>query len=314
MAVPFSRPQYAAGSGVFRPPMPMRSRRRRPGLQPPRQQQQHPPQPCALPIQQLLNGDHLDLRGLSFTSRLAFYALYEAWRLLQNLTGSTGNNTIAHHTTPADTATPKVRLNTDTCLAGSASSAATPIPCSTRYEDHVVSNENLGNAGPAQHLSLPDIVPPEHRHEDDAKWNDQIIVYKDEDGEEEEGEEEEEGGGGGGEEDADYDNNWLDARVGVNSRLKKSFARPPPTSSWGAVGLQLCQIASVFEVGLCSPSDARQRRMFLSYQAIKLRALRRDMKVANAASCGGGSESHFAKSVCRQILLSGIWLLIKKVL
>ena len=311
MAVPFSRPQYAAGSGVFRPPMPMRSRRRRPGLQPPRQQQ-HPQSQGALPIQRLLNGDHLDLRGLSFTSRLAFYALYEAWRLLQNLTGSTGNNTVAHHTTPADTATPKVGLNTDTCLAGSASSAATPIPCSTRSEDnvHVVSNQNLGNAGPAQHLSLPDIVPPEHRHKDDAKWNEQIIVYKDEDDEEEEGEEE----GGGGEEDADYGNDWLDARVGVNSRLKKCFPRHPPTSSWGAVGLQLCQIASAFEAGLCSPSDERQRRMFLSYQAIKLRALRRDMKVANAASLEEGSESHFAKSVCRQILLSGIWLLIKKVL
>ena len=310
MAVPFSRPQYAAGSGVFRPPMPMRSRRRRPGLQPPRQQQ-HPQSQGALPIQRLLNGDHLDLRGLSFTSRLAFYALYEAWRLLQNLTGSTGDNTIAHHTTPADTATPKARLNTDSCLAGSASasSAATPVPGSTRSEDHVVSNcrENLGSAGPAQHLSLPDIVPPDHPREDDAKWNEQVIVYQDED----DGEEEE---GGGWEEDADYENDWLDASVGVNSPLKKCFARPPPTSSWGAVGLQLCQIASAFEIGFCSASDERQRRMFLTYQAIKLRALRRDMKVANAASCGEGSESHLTKSVCRQILLSGIWLLIKKVL
>ena len=92
--------------------------------------------------------------------------------------------------------------------------------------------------------------------------------------------------------------------------LKRCFAAPPLNSPWGAVGFQLCQIASAFEIGLCSPSDERQRRIFLAYQDIKLRTLQRDMKVVSDS----GGESHFAKSVCRQILLSGIWLLVKRVL
>ena len=91
MAVPFSRPQYHSGSGVFLPPMPMRNHRCWPRDHPqPRQhqQQQDPQSSASSPIEQLLSGDRLNLRGLSFTSRLVLYALYEAWRLFQDLIGS----------------------------------------------------------------------------------------------------------------------------------------------------------------------------------------------------------------------------------
>merc|ERR1711884_729446 len=65
MAVPFSRPAYP------------RARR-------PRDQ---PQQPQAHPITRFLEGrGGIRLDQLSFTSRVAFYALYEAYRLLMDLT------------------------------------------------------------------------------------------------------------------------------------------------------------------------------------------------------------------------------------
>ncbi len=66
MAVPFSRPQF---EGLPSPPPRVR---RRPANRRPRSS---------------LSGDRLDLRGLSFTARIAFYALYEAYRLLSDLSG-----------------------------------------------------------------------------------------------------------------------------------------------------------------------------------------------------------------------------------
>ena len=147
--------------------------------------------------------------------------------------------------------------------------------------------------------SLPDIVPNAN-----SKCKEQMIVSQDEDEDDDDDE-----GDGGEEEDFDEPDGKLG---GETCLLKQCLAVPPLSSPWSAVGFQLCQIASAFEVGLCSPSDERQRRLFLAYQDIKLRTLQRDLKVAKAKDSGG--ESHFAKSVCRQILLSGIWLLVKKVL
>ena len=69
MAIPFSRP-------------------------PPRQpQQQQGQQPRASsPIEQLLGGDRLNLRGLDFTSRIVLYVMYEAWKLFQELVGPRRRN------------------------------------------------------------------------------------------------------------------------------------------------------------------------------------------------------------------------------
>ena len=308
MAVPFSRPQYHGGSGVFLPPMPMRQRRR------PRQhQQQQGQQSSASPIEQLLSGDRHDLSGLSFTSRLAFYALYEAWRLLQDLTGSRGENEAIHRPptpTEATAATSKSPFNANTSPAESASATYMPPPisCSTRPQEHVVSDcsgERATVEGKDHCSSLPDIVPAEHSREADSECKEQMIAnqYEDDDDDEEDGEEEEE------EDEDEVDE--VDGKMGVETcLLKQCFAVPPLNSPWSAVGFQLCQIASAFEVGLCSPSDERQRRIFLAYRDIKLRTFQRDLKLAKDS----GGESHFAKSLCRQILLSGIWLLVKKVL
>ena len=309
MAVPFSRPQYHSGSGVFLPPTPMRHRRRHRPHHPRQHQQRELHQSSASPIEQLLNGDRLDLSGLSFTSRLAFYALYEAWRLLQDLTGSRGDNdeAIIRQPTPTEASTPtsKSPLNADNCPVESASATCMPpISRSTRPQEHEASDcsgKRTTAEGRDHRSSLPDIVPAEHSREEYSKCKEQMIASQDEgddDEDEEDGEEEE-------------DEDEPDGKMGGETcLLKQCFAVPPLGSPWGAVGFQLCQIASAFEIGLCSPSDERQRRIFLAYQDIKLRTLQRDLKVAKDS----GGESHFAKSVCRQILLSGIWLLVKKVL
>ena len=304
MAVPFSRPQYNSGSGFFLPPMPMwRRRRPRPHQQPRQHQQQDQNhQASASPIEQLLSGDRLDLSGLSFTSRLAFYALYEAWRLLQDLTGSRGDNKEAfcrqQNPTGTTSQTPKSPLNVNNFPPKSSSETRVPpVSDSTRPQEYVV----VDCYGDRDHSSsLPDIVPAEHGQDACSNSKKQMILSEDENDEddydsEDDGEEDEPDGKTGGE----------------TCLLKQCFALPPsPSSPWGAVGLQLCQIASAFEVGLCSPSDERQRRIFLAYQDIKLRTLQRDLKVAKDS----GGESHFAKSMCRQVLLAGIWLLVKRVL
>ena len=155
--------------------------------------------------------------------------------------------------------------------------------------------------------SLPDIVPADQGREECSTIKDQMFMIQnevmDEDEDDDDDEEEEE------EEEEEYEDEPDGKLRGETHLLKKCFAATPLSSPWGAVGFQLCQIASAFEVGLCSPSDERQRRIFLAYQDIKLRTLQRDMRVVGDSA----GESHFAKSVCRQILLSGIWLLVKRV-
>ena len=75
MAVPFSRPAYPG------------SRRRSQQARTQQSQQQTQQNSGRHPITRFLDGQGgIRLDQLSLTSRIAFYALYEAWRLLMDLT------------------------------------------------------------------------------------------------------------------------------------------------------------------------------------------------------------------------------------
>ena len=84
MAVPFSRPAYP------------RSQQRAQQTRSQQQQQQHQ-RSAGQRIAQFLEGQGgLRLDQLSLTSRIAFYALYEAYRLLQDLTNGQQNNRVSY--------------------------------------------------------------------------------------------------------------------------------------------------------------------------------------------------------------------------
>ena len=77
MAVPFSRPAYPGS----------RRRSQQARTQQSQQQQQSQQNSGRHPITRFLDGQGgIRLDQLSLTSRIAFYALYEAWRLLMDLT------------------------------------------------------------------------------------------------------------------------------------------------------------------------------------------------------------------------------------
>ncbi len=76
--------------------------------------------------------------------------------------------------------------------------------------------------------------------------------------------------------------------------------------NWGKVGHQLCEIASAFEVNYSPLQNEHQRELYRVYTQMKSRSL--------ANSRTDESMSGLAKTVCRQVLLSTIWILLKKIL
>ena len=54
-----------------------------------------------------------------------------------------------------------------------------------------------------------------------------------------------------------------------------------------------------------APADPSRRKVFEAYQSMKLSLLRRDKKLCRA---NGGSI------ICKQIVISGVWLLLKQIL
>ena len=83
-----------------------------------------------------------------------------------------------------------------------------------------------------------------------------------------------------------------------------------PFCEWHRVGLELCEIASSFEsrlVNISSQMTSSQRQVFNAYRRMKLSLLRRDKR---QRVCGRSPGT----SICRQIVLSGVWLLLKQIM
>jgi hypothetical protein len=75
---------------------------------------------------------------------------------------------------------------------------------------------------------------------------------------------------------------------------------------WCKLGAQLSSIATSFESTFYKPATAEQKAVYEAFQRIKLSS--------SLFVDGENSMSGFAKMVCRQVLLSSIWILLKKVL
>ena len=77
--------------------------------------------------------------------------------------------------------------------------------------------------------------------------------------------------------------------------------------NWHNLGNQLCQIASAFEVSYAPTFESeQQRQIYQVYRDLKLKSLalsRRDKTMVG-----------LAKTICRQVLLSTIWTLLKKIM
>ncbi len=75
---------------------------------------------------------------------------------------------------------------------------------------------------------------------------------------------------------------------------------------WAKLGSQLCEIASAFEVTYSPLQNDHQRELYRVYTQLKLRTLVNSRRDESAIG--------LAKTVCRQVLLSTIWILLKKIL
>ena len=256
------------------------------------------------PVEQLINGGEIpfDLSSLSFTSRIAFYALYEAWRLLQDITGSLGNaiqennnnNTPVNANNSHQAQSPDLIFDNSTQQQQSgdggddddAATAGFGIGYATTEirQQHLQqprgrtfgdTNKNIEETAEKNFFlnPLPDLVP---HHDDDDDDLDDLLSEK--------------------------------MSKSASSIITSDILISSSSSSWRELGSQLCQLASAFELSFAGPENERQREIFKVYQRIKLKALKDGEEDCKRSDFG------VAKSLCKQILLSSIWILLKKVI
>ena len=375
MAVPFSKPCYSgSGSAGRRRPARARPSSQHPQqqqLQQSQQQQQNQPNPQSQlerhhehPVTRFLYGDgQIHLESLSLTSRVAFYALYEAWRLLQDLTQNTGTENRRRRPRTSSTRDTTTRIPTPvrntsnvfessrpdiiprgdvstqstwTCrVEPSPSSSNCSSPCQSPMKSQVkrqrlmsdcseddfpmmdtftVSTQQQQQEHHAHHnlssQNYPDMIPDDFKVEtnnNNYSWlplqssSSSPLHYPDlisspahhqrdrfDDTTDEEEEEVDKGV-----DDVDgYDGSMVLSNVGG--------------VDWYKLGAQLSSIANTFESTFYKPANDEQKAVYEAFQRIKMSS--------SLFIEGENSLSGFAKMVCRQVLLSSIWILLKKVL
>lgn len=357
MAVPFSRPCYTgtsnnSGSGSSNRRRPRGRPSQQPQPQPQNNQQnqqdshhQQQQQNQDHPVTRFLYGDgqvHLD--SLSLTSRIAFYALYEAWRLLQDLTqnqngSSSVNNNRRRRPRPQQTHVPvtPVRPSSqdfvrpdviprgeDVSTQSTYSMVTSDVEsaCSSPFQSPVKSQSHeqvkrqrlmssseddeddcrtherfTANISSRNFNNYPDMIPDDYDSckpiNNNNRWSSNypdLISTNHHHHHQDDSEEEEEEKG--------YD----DVDGGDDSRLLNNVGGV----DWSKLGSQLCSIASSFESTFYKPVTEEQKAIYEAFQRIKMSSsqfLDRD-----------NSLSGLAKTICRQVLLSSIWILLKKVL
>jgi len=375
MAVPFSRPCYSGTSSNCGSGSSNRRPHRRPQQQQQQQQQQPKQQQQSLqrnqdhPVTRFLYGDgQIQLDNLSLTSRIAFYALYEAWRLLQDLTAqsnnrSTNNNRrrrpasppVHHQTTVPSSQSTNVRNITSTHRnvapqpdiiprgdevstqqstynVYSYYSSDVDSNCSSPYQSPIkssseqvkrqrlMSNSDIEDYDMTEsftsnfhqyhdsvsHRNYPDMIPNEYpntckpiinnnnndntfsSHYPDLipSYNHHMVESDDDDVE-----------------GKVFDD--IDGGDDVDGRLQLTNVGGV---NWSKLGSQLCQIASTFESTFYEPATEDQKAIYAAFQRIK------SSSHDEVDSGEENSLSGLAKTICRQVLLSSIWILLKKVL
>lgn len=311
MAVPFSKPAYPGGA----------PRRRRPQQQ---QQQEQQQQQQEHPITRFLHGQGgIQLDQLSLTSRIAFYALYEAWRLLQDLTNTNTPTGQVRHEPPRPrqnvSAAPVQSNNMPdviprsevvstqqqqvtsqekpprgyycTTTTTNQNSPAKP-PMTSPIETNL--NCQRGQEVPNNHYyEYPDLIPTndnsncskyypdllERNHNTSSSSSLNVSsLYQDSDEEDE-----------------------FDCRKEENDSCADKTG-----VDWQRLGNQLCEIASAFEVSYAPALNDHQKQVYEIYRRLRLYTLSRRNQDNTVVG--------LAKNICRQVLLSSIWILLKKVI
>lgn len=248
MAVPFSRPRYSNREEINNNND--RRHRRRPN----RGRSNNNDIFFQSPAGHRING--ADLSQLSFTSRLAFYALYETWRLLMTISGEELPNNMGHHIEDFTADPPTDYSEADTSAAEEQQIAFPDVVSAT--EGH---RSNSEVSQESSTLVIPDLISC---HETASLFEKEEV-----------------------------------------SEGKEAEERKSLYCEWHRVGFQLCEIASAFEVHF-APSNPSHLKLFHAYRRMKLSLLRRDKKRCRGSGGGG--------SICRQIVLSGVWMLLKQIL
>ena len=299
MAVPFSRPCY-----------PRNPRNPRRGSTTARQQAQ---QPQEHPIARFLYGDgmmHLD--RLNRLTRITFYALYEAWRLLQDLNPE--NRTLRRqrvdHQQQPDLLPERHNENERQNVANGVSASQSPMheqqqqesAGSTRFQctvDEQVDKVDreiflpdlLQQTSRTKDQNLPDLINCNNKVLDSDKWEDQgyhsansSLCSEDHI--------------------KDLDTSDLAGEygdLGVKGEI----------NPWAQSGLTLIQIASAFDMSYGQEfENDQQRHLHEAYQR-----LRRDILMSQARKFSSGHASIFevGKAVLSQAILAGMWFMLKKI-
>lgn len=344
MAVPFSRPAYPG------------SRRRAQQAHPRSQQQttqQQQQQNNRHPITRFLDGQGgIQLDQLSLTSRIAFYALYEAYRLLTDLTQSSqqrisvsanhnNNDSSSNSTNHTVLHQENVQRNQQQQRAPVVlpdiieSTQQQHVPHGVVEEDKCQSapdlvqdipHHNNDNDEPDFARPMPDFIPPgntrnetcapaDHHHQYQfrdfekfrLKSRRSISISSDYfslDGLSQVDEEEEE--------ENDLDLSKEDHQHQIHDHINNDNDHLDHDQylikgiNWHNLGHQLTEIASAFEVTYAPVMNEQQRQMYQVYRELKLKTL--------AISRRDSSMIGLAKTICRQVLLSSIWILLKKIM
>ena len=331
MAVPFSKPAYNAH---------YRARQARAQAQ--QQQQQQNQQNT---ITRFLDGNGgMRLDQLSLTSRIAFYALYEAYRLLVDLTNTNQqqNPQQQQHRQPQHTVVnsphaeqqerrrePEVVLP-DLIPQNSADSTQSHsevprvhlrrqnsdkwIP---EQPDLIPENDDTTDFG----YPLPDFVPGYEQSQKITREDLEIKVqrvqrerskrfstssdYFSLDGSLEM---EDDQSSEGDFENSEHDFSNLEDIDETDSTSNEKCEYVNKGINWHNLGNQLCEIASAFEVSYAPYANMteQQRHIYQVYKDLKIKSLalsRRDKTMVG-----------LARTICRQLLLSTIWTLLRKIM
>ena len=338
MAVPFSRPAYPGGS-------------RRRSQQQRAQQTQQPQTTSQRQITRFLDGQGgIRLDQLSLTSRIAFYALYEAYRLLMDLTQQSqqSNGTQQPQQQQSQQSQQHTVLNGNVPeeRRPAAPQVYHPLPdivestrsyprdfvgindndkCQSVQPDIVqdtFDNTNDSNQDETDRAyQVPDVISrignnspnaDQYQHHRDFvfkttssnyhfKSQRSVSVSSDYfslDGLSTVDEEE------ASDDDFDkFDDNSKDQDLDLDKDLVQKGG--PNGINWQNLGKQLCEIASAFEVTYAPPVNEHHRELYEVYRDLKLKTL--------TLSRTDTSVTGLAKTVLRQVLLSSIWILIKKI-
>ena len=295
MAVPFSRPRQ-----------PQRRQRHPAQPQGGRPQQQTEPT-YQHPIARFLYGDGaVQLDRVSRLTRITFYALYEAWRLLQDLAPEPqGPRAVSHEPLLVNNTYPRLvptHINNITNVEKEGRRANGELPDVLPLEDEEDSTQQPKDVEVTlEDITLADIQQMEESHQqmdNSQQLPDLINTAADTD-----------------ELDAgyfstnsslcmeplDHDHGDVDEAVVV----AKDISHDP----WSRSGMALIQMASAFDISYGATfENERQRAAYELYQRMRGELLRSH----SAAYSHSQSVFDLGKAMLSQALLAGLWYMLKK--